>query len=442
MENVKILPRGCKQTVSITPGESCFSMQSKAKEQEVEMPTALTNPFASIGQPKAKKEKKQQQQQQRPMSVNEDDFDLLINQNKRKTDTQLQTYDDGVYASTPKPRNMFTSNNNNDIDEHNYDDNNCEDDDAEYTDESVEYSDYDDNQFNGVSNPVALEPAMTRRDIIRRKAQVLGRLERRETFTGVKIDYDPKGDLEYLETIDAKCSYKSNSTISVDMMRRMLIFSCASMEAMSKKLTFLAIDLDGWSEQIMLSMNQYDEILFEIYDYYSGDIDINPLLKLGFAVLSSAMMYSFARQILSSTRFKEKITKDDNNMPRYNNNAHSRVATVNEPSQNGFSGTFVTPPPSTAFINATEPENIDEIGVMSGPDDIIADDVPEEKIIDEFRRQQDQQVLTGNAITLPAENEAKEMKVKISAPIVPKKAKRGGAKTRSSAAQKTVVTMT
>lgn len=452
MNDVKILPRGCKQTVSIHPGESCFDIQDKSK---IENPFSMTLPQVSAKNKKSssKKPKKKvsTRKQKQPLfdEVDDDDgdLDLLINHSKKKTPEQMrQEEDKNFHKEQPKQMNLFADTKGKNKSKKYESEDDYDDDDSMLSDSDSDFSsDGDDDEFTDDSSamqPVTtgrvIEPEMTRKEIIRRKAQVLARLERRVKFTGKEIEYDPNGTLEHLEIVDAKYNYKANSEVSVQVMRRMLLFSVVGMEAMSKHLRFLALDLDGWSQAVTLTINEYDEILFEIYDYYSGDFDVNPLLKLGVAIFTSALMHSFQKQIFAGAKFSAHIQK--NSMSQKKNNEQQQQQqnenNVHVPSQQGFQSHSTKQ--SVSFANTVEPVDDDEVGEMDGPEDF--GEIDEQKLLEEYRRQHNQQ-LTTTATTIKSpesKNETKE--VTISNLKQPVKNKRNTGKTRASSA-KTIVAL-
>ena len=60
------------------------------------------------------------------------------------------------------------------------------------------------------------------------------------------------------------------------------------------------IDLEGWSEQVYMSLDQYDEMLYDIFDEYGDSLQTNPILMYVMALGSNAVMYSMTRKLMSN----------------------------------------------------------------------------------------------------------------------------------------------
>lgn len=413
MEKVAILPHKCKEVVTIQPpSSSCIdilqtgSMKPKPKADlfkrssdsqlkpalvpkrpsPVSPPrkslVAIESPPRQLKEPTMKKHKKSVKFHPDDVKVDDTNLDLLINPTKLKTPEHAARDADLEFArKQPKPLNLFAkkkpSKKTRPVPEEEDEDDESEggeEDEEDLSEDEFDDEDEDDDEEEEDDDPQQLalrEQPLSRRELIRRKAQVLAKLERRERFTGQRIDYKTDMSLEELEVIDAKYSYQANSDVSVKIMRQLLMFSVATIESISKSMPFLQLDLESWSETVFLNLNQYDELLFEIYDYYSSDIDVNPLIKLGFAIVSSAMMHSFSR----------KIMRNAVSMGRPN--------PVPAP-----------PPPPARVPTAPNPappnahEDLDEIGTMTGPGD-----VPQEQLLNLLRDEQDSREKTTTTAT-------------------------------------------
>lgn len=92
----------------------------------------------------------------------------------------------------------------------------------------------------------------------------------------------------------------------VRMMRRMLLFTSQLTEEVSKQLDKekKVVDLTGWAQSFELEMQNYEELLYDIYDYYLTDINSNPVATLAFAMVTSAACHSMQRRICANPLFQ------------------------------------------------------------------------------------------------------------------------------------------
>lgn len=92
----------------------------------------------------------------------------------------------------------------------------------------------------------------------------------------------------------------------VRMMRRMLLFTSQLTEEVSKQLDKekKVVDLTGWAQNFELEMQNYEELLYDIYDYYLTDINSNPVATLAFAMVTSAACHSMQRRICANPLFQ------------------------------------------------------------------------------------------------------------------------------------------
>jgi len=324
MNNVSFIPRGAKETISVLkPKESCFTLKQSSKR------------------PKRVKNKKVHFKENVVVDTNDNnddnDLNLLINTDKKKTQDQLNKDADEKYVNDDN--NMFKIDTKNHSDESDFDDDMSGSD----LDDDISDSESTDNEIIVNENNQISRELVTHEQMIKRKARILAKLERRVRFTGASIEFNSRMSLEELEVVEAKWAYQSNSDVSVQIMRRMLMFTVATFEAISKNMPFLQLDLDEWSNTVFLQLNQYDEILFEIYDFYASDFEVNPLLKLGVAIITNALMHSFSRKMLQ------------------------RVAQSATPNMQNVRQAY-SPPQSTVNTDVNDEDEVSN-DIMSGPDD-------------------------------------------------------------------------
>jgi hypothetical protein len=140
-----------------------------------------------------------------------------------------------------------------------------------------------------------------RKDRMQKKAKLCAKFERKNAYrkTDKKITFNSNMTLEELEQIDEMECYSTRSELSVKVLRRVLVFVCKLIEALSKRFKMLGLDLEGWPEEVYLGLDTYDDLLFEIHDEYCAGMKLNPLAQLGLALGSNAVMYSMTKKLMS-----------------------------------------------------------------------------------------------------------------------------------------------
>jgi hypothetical protein len=89
---------------------------------------------------------------------------------------------------------------------------------------------------------------------------------------------------------------------SVKFQRRCLMGFCTGAEFLNKTFNPLNVHLDGWSETVMDSLEEYDPIFEQLHDKYTGTAEISPEWSLMIMLGGSAFMYH-----LSNTLFKSVL---------------------------------------------------------------------------------------------------------------------------------------
>jgi hypothetical protein len=107
--------------------------------------------------------------------------------------------------------------------------------------------------------------------------------------------------------------------VSVRFQRKMLMAIITGLEFMNNKFDPFDIQLDGWSESVNDSLNDYDEIFEELHEKYKGKANMAPELKLMFALGGSAFMFH-----LRNTMFKSALPGMADVMKQHNNNTNSK----------------------------------------------------------------------------------------------------------------------
>lgn len=126
----------------------------------------------------------------------------------------------------------------------------------------------------------------------------LGRLEKKGFTVNKRLNaYSP---IDELRTEVKRITYSIDVDKSVKFSRRMLIACTTGLEFMNKKYNPFEIQLDGWSENVMENVEDYDEVFEELYVKYRTKMQVAPEVKLIMMLGGSAMMFHLTNSMFKS----------------------------------------------------------------------------------------------------------------------------------------------
>ena len=133
------------------------------------------------------------------------------------------------------------------------------------------------------------------------RVRLIAKLNRKNSRNDAKkqIEFDERDDLITLRRLCSGASYESQAKMGVLMMRRVTTFVCRILEGISKRYPGY-LNLTDWTEQIYLSLDQYDDMLYDIYDEYGSQVSTNPVVIFIFAIGTNALMFSMAKKIVDN----------------------------------------------------------------------------------------------------------------------------------------------
>ena len=136
----------------------------------------------------------------------------------------------------------------------------------------------------------------------------LNALEKRQKITLSK-HFSLKSPID-----EIRMEYKHQTSLieqeeSVAFMKKGLIFCTSGMEYMNRRFDPLGAKLDGWGENVMENIMDYDGIFERLHEKYSGSVKMEPEMELLFALGGSAFMFH-----LSHTLFKTAMPQFGNVM--------------------------------------------------------------------------------------------------------------------------------
>lgn len=124
----------------------------------------------------------------------------------------------------------------------------------------------------------------------------LSRLEKKGFKTSNKLS--AYSEIEQIRTEYKRIMYSIETDQSVKMARRVLIACITGLEFMNKRYDPFDLELDGWSENMMESIDDYDNVFEELHTKYKGKMNVAPEIKLMFMIGGSAMMFHLSKSML------------------------------------------------------------------------------------------------------------------------------------------------
>jgi len=126
----------------------------------------------------------------------------------------------------------------------------------------------------------------------------LGRLEKKGFTVNKRLNvYSP---VDELRTEVKRITYSIDVDKSIKFSRRMLIACTTGLEFLNKKYNPFEIQLDGWSENVMENVDDYDEVFEELYVKYRTKMQVAPEVKLIMMLGGSAMMFHLTNSMFKS----------------------------------------------------------------------------------------------------------------------------------------------
>ena len=115
-------------------------------------------------------------------------------------------------------------------------------------------------------------------------------------------NYNMNSNLDDMRNEYIKLKKQRDSTNSVKFQRKILMAAVSGAEFLNSKFDPFDVKLDGWSESVNESVEDFDEVFEQLYDKYGGGGDVAPELKLVMMLGGSAFMFH-----LSNTMFKSAV---------------------------------------------------------------------------------------------------------------------------------------
>jgi hypothetical protein len=107
-------------------------------------------------------------------------------------------------------------------------------------------------------------------------------------------------DIDEIRTEYKRITYGIEVERSIKFQRRMLIAAVTGLEFLNEKFDPFDIELNGWSQNTMENIDDYDGVFEELYNKYKTKVAMAPEIKLLFMVGGSAMMFHLSNSMVKS----------------------------------------------------------------------------------------------------------------------------------------------
>tara|TARA_B100000575_G_scaffold103057_2_gene82140 strand:+ start:94 stop:1227 length:1134 start_codon:yes stop_codon:yes gene_type:complete len=151
---------------------------------------------------------------------------------------------------------------------------------------------------------------MGSQDIKNEKIDLIYKFKKLES-QGIRttMNYNMNSQLEDMRNEYFKLKKQREIENSIKFQRKVMMAAITGIEFLNNKFDPFDIKLDGWSESVNESINDYDEVFEELAEKYGGKSEIAPEIKLLMMLGGSAFMFH-----LTNTLFKSSIPGMDDIM--------------------------------------------------------------------------------------------------------------------------------
>ena len=107
-------------------------------------------------------------------------------------------------------------------------------------------------------------------------------------------------DIHEMRTEYQRLTYSSQLEASIKFQRRVLMAASTGMEFCNKRYNPFDVQLDGWSENVMENIDEYDNIFEELFVKYRESVQVAPEIRLLMTLGGSAMMFHFTKTMFQA----------------------------------------------------------------------------------------------------------------------------------------------
>lgn len=148
-------------------------------------------------------------------------------------------------------------------------------------------------------------------------------------------------DVEEIRTEYKRMTYGIEVDRSIKFQRRMLVACVTGLEFLNDKFDPFDLELNGWSQNCMENVEDYDGVFEELHNKYKTKIQVAPEVKLIMMVGGSAMMFH-----LTNSMFKAAVPNVTQVMKQNPDLMRNMVDAVQRSQGGGFGSPVDTAPPN------------------------------------------------------------------------------------------------
>lgn len=159
-------------------------------------------------------------------------------------------------------------------------------------------------------------------DEITEKKEILYQFDRLKS-KGVKVPYDfnMNSNIHEMRSCYERIKREKEIDSSIRFQRKMLMGFVTGCEFLNTRYNPFSVELDGWSEQVHESVDDYDDIFEELHDKYkdSGS-NMAPELRLLISLGGSAFMFHLTKKMFSNSQLpkvEEVLQKNPELMKKF-----------------------------------------------------------------------------------------------------------------------------
>ena len=119
---------------------------------------------------------------------------------------------------------------------------------------------------------------------------------------GVKLSkrFSAYSDIHEMRTEYQRLTYAANLEASIKFQRRVLMAASTGLEFVNKRFNPFDVKLDGWSENVMENIDEYDSVFEDLFVKYRESVQVAPEIRLLMTLGGSAMMFHFTKSMFQA----------------------------------------------------------------------------------------------------------------------------------------------
>lgn len=236
------------------------------------------------------------------------------NSSDEETDESSNASDDSDEILSSNTHSTYNSNNRGNKRQEDDDD----EDDEEYTDDDYSSiqsgnnkgnnktsgtSTYESSEADDESEVEAPKKQKTYEEIQQEKQKLLFNLERlqKQGYPPSK-KYSMASSYEDMAFEHDRLKKQRDVEKSIKFSRKVLMAFVSGAEFLNSKFDYFDIKLNGWSENVMENVTDYDEVFEELHDKYADSVKMAPEIKLLGLISSSAFMFHLTNTLFKSSK--------------------------------------------------------------------------------------------------------------------------------------------